>query len=509
MKKPRSTIIMVVFLAALMGVAYSCKDSSVNPSPAPNPALVDQAELRREFNMAAVDLDDTCEDSQTMAGDEAQTEPTELPSDISVAMVCQGFLAGQPEMEPYYRELKGGWIEVKSDGYDHRYFPAAVYQGDWSDFAAVVQSYRDHTQPWVEYTYTKYEDVYTGEVNSPSMIWSEDYSHQFEIRPDGDWLEMDGMEVYPTHETYDLHPQQLMAAYEAGEWNGSDRYANDHCSYAYLDPDSGTICYGYRRWVYSGENSQYAFGNKQGIKEDTPVYEDYPGVAIMSEAQEFSLSSLLTMIYADASSQYMVDLPCNYLQDHTILSQEFNNTFGSFIVTPDGIEAWHKGDQKCRWPITISEWNDHYHLVVSEWDLSDNYLICPDRVIQLLPDGKQKVVADSLVGVSYGWEYNLTTVSLKEDHLVIGWRTEDGWKRRKFHSNVAITDAAYLGGKLIFKTADGRGRYIEMDWTNVDQPLEDQPITSTVVQILLEAVESYNIDLDDHTEQLLRQFANT
>lgn len=428
----KSYAILVVTLAAVMlGGCTSQKKGQLDEE-----ALQEQTDLSNET--ATVQKDLHLEDNH---------DAITVIDGFTLAEICQGYLNEDPTFSDYYEEILEGWIQIKGNG--KYYCPAAVYNGDWTDFEAVRQSYWDKSSKWaVDFMSMAYGDS----EDMPRVIWSSDYEYKL-IICDG-WLALGEKElrVLPIDtKTYDLDPKQLIKAYQAGEWDGRRCFAPDYCTTARIAA-SGRIEYRYEeRDVLVEGLEQYLYQ-----PETEGPYFDQWGVECSPDVQAYETDYVRTQISYGFSKNY-ADCPKlkAKIGQH---ESRYAYQFGTYFLTTAGVELWNKGERVQKWSRPVDDLNGSLLGVFNDIGKC-NYLYSEGEIFYLNPAGTLDPLMDHLVVVDFGErDRSFFAVSLKEGVLSIGKRTMGGWEAQQLAQSVR--SAIFLQDSVFFVDKTGDYFYI-------------------------------------------------
>lgn len=158
--------------------------------------------------------------------------------ELTAREVVDDYLAGSERLASFRSVNESGRIFIYLPGRTNGATcvnPDHLYPSDSWTPEDVVQSYLDDTAPWLKTDNTS---------QSYADLWSWDCEHYFRIQ-DG-WLYVDNVKCLPfgCQTVSSIDPMDLLAAYQAGEWDGSRVYSEDYCTSVYVDRD-GMLSYSY------------------------------------------------------------------------------------------------------------------------------------------------------------------------------------------------------------------------------------------------------------------------
>lgn len=308
--------------------------------------------------------------------------------------------------------------------------PEAVYNGDWTDIASVVDSYHDKSQPWTKFS--------TGDMG----IWTEDYEHVFKVYDyDPYWLRLDGYKAAPLVEkTYSLDPASLIADYQSGKWDGEIRFSSDYCTTAELDHWHGQIVYKYDSLKQCSENKELKF-----VSSAAPVYMAYDNVTITADHS----SSYFGNVNNDgvARTNDYVDLPVdtNLQPIDSSYSQD-----GTYFLTENGVSQYHKGKLIRRWFCSIA--GDEAFMAIINLKNNDAYLYDgKDQFARLCEDGTVEPLMQGVINSWYNEEGTIEVVSLQDGRLSLGYHLNSDFVIKEVSDEVKAASLLIIGDVYALK----------------------------------------------------------
>lgn len=319
-------------------------------------------------------------------------EPTPELSDLegySVKEICDLYLAGEELDEEICVEQGQGWLLIPGSEWAS-YYPGAVYpETDWEP-EAVLQSYRDQTAPWVP--------VY----NNCYALWDQDYIHRFEINED--WFYIDMVRVLPlVEETHAIAPENILQAYQAGEWDGEFWWSEDYSTRVRMNWYDGSLEYHYSKYDYSEEGDPMGLAYT-GYGELPSYLSDERGNLFKSSNFRGASYSLSTRI------DFYLDLPDGHLDGmQNIMRIE---GVGAYAMLGNSIEQYYQGKLVQSWSVQVTD--DSF--IAPRWEDNTVFVYAGNRVLKLLDGGKTEVALNHVVGVDYGMEGTCYVLTLDKDN---------------------------------------------------------------------------------------------
>ncbi len=325
----------------------------------------------------------------------ARAEPS------TVQEICEQFLAGH-RSDHIAEVTEQGWIRLDLDYDCESYCPGAVFpEATWTP-EAVLTSYREGTAPWTK------GSMGTGDVE---YLWSSDYSVCFRVK-DG-WFMVNRVLVEPVDlETYSVAPEDLLDAYQSGEWDGvTERRSPDYSTTVKMDPASGELIYTYT-YAHYPENTPYAEYAYTGYATE-PCYDSYrdlrveristttagaPGSSVIPAPNVTDYQC--EVVYTEqVRVAYYLDYPGGKIKQPTRFASYDMMNRNLYTMTPEGVRLYHQGTPLNDWVYPVSE----EAFLALYYDGSD-YLVTSAQVIQLKDGGVTDLICDDVIDLTYDYE---------------------------------------------------------------------------------------------------------
>lgn len=344
----------------------------------------------QESNPASTKVDDSVSEVlHSVTTPEPTPEPESLEG-YTVKEICDFYLTGEKVDEELYLDQGQGWIMIPGSEWAS-YYPGAVYPDtDWEP-EAVLQSYRDSTAPWVNV----YSDCYA--------LWDQEYLHRFEVNED--WFYIDMVRVQPlVTETHAVAPEDILTAYQAGEWDGEFWWSDDYSTRVRMNWYDGSLEYHYSTMTYTTDNDPLGLAYT-GYGELPEYLSDERGELFKSSGSKgitsYSLSTRL---------DFYPDLPNGHLDGMKNIMRI--DGVGVYVTLDNAIEQYYQGKKIQSWPAKITD--DAF--IAPRWEDNTLFVYTNGQILRLLDNGKTEIVLDNVVGVDYGMEGTCYALTLTGDN---------------------------------------------------------------------------------------------
>lgn len=424
-----------------------------------------------------------CGNRSTDEGNEAQAAPEEVTSQTVVS--GEGFTPESTTLllRDIYYEAYDDW-GPKNDGefvqwYQENAADKLYFSNEWT-MEEVVDSYYEHPEIWV---------TYERAAVLQQICFTPDYRYCFKLAFDDwdgeiktGWFVVNGVRVAMLDEqTFDsVHPDDLVAKYFSGEWDGNIVRTHDGGVEAYLS--------GYGALHYSVDSEYYT------------DEEDPEGLAYTGYADPWWWNKTEQKKYQYKYQYWGVDGWSDYLEEYreeesgigerfylnvypdlpewfdlmTILLSERSDELGTFVMTKDGVMLFDKGEQVKQWTFDATIAEEIRPEDPFQWDAEGCGLrVCGDkgtegifahvydgtRILDLRSDGTVEVAVEEIIlrndlmfREKFSWY--ATQFGLKGDTLV-----RFNFRTNRDEPELVVIDTGVLSVDFVdmrtFEKADG------------------------------------------------------
>lgn len=430
-----------LFLSLLLALSLvACSDNAVNPVPTVQP---DPETPPTNITSEVIDLGDLGYESVM---------------DITAREVVDDYLAGTGLLSAFYDVGEGGenWLRLKVPGssvsqinLDYLY-PSATWTPE-----EIAASYQDGTVAWLNLPWKGGKEYL--------CLWSQDCEYEFVIH-DG-WLHVNGYRSVPVacRTMPSIDPMDLLAAYQAGEWDGETVWSEDYGTMVYMYRQANQLHYEYQnpaREAQGKYNPGAAYAYADAAAEPWWRSDDHGYDVFISSYTQYS-DGTHNNERIDVKDIYL-DLPGGRIESSVtgeVVSHWGVNSHdddATMVVTTEGVWMFSRGVEIDHWSAQVDATDGYLH--DPYWnDDAALYLYTGSQFIKLEDGGRLNVRVAQTAGFTTSYESYSGAFFIEDGAL----KCLDVWSNKEeVRTVIASHITAGTGFRTIFVAQDDGYSYM-------------------------------------------------